>query len=57
VKVGDMITWEQPDRKDAGIVLEITPDDFAGSRALVLWQDEKVQWIACGVCEVVNESR
>lgn len=57
MKVGDLIMWEQPDRKDAGVVLEITADAFAGSKALVLWQDEKIQWIACGVCEVLNESR
>ena len=57
MKVGDLITWEQPDCKDTGVVLEITTDDFTGFRALVLWQDNKAQWVACGVCEVISESR
>jgi len=57
MKVGDMIAWEQPDQKDTGIVLEVTTDALAGSKALVLWHDEKIQYIACGVCEVINESR
>ena len=57
MEVGDMIMWQQPDRKDIGIVLEITADALAGSKALVLWHDEKIQWIACGVCGVINENR
>jgi hypothetical protein len=57
MKVGDLITWEQLDCKDTGVVLEITADDFTGFRALVLWQDNKAQWVACGVCEVISASR
>ena len=57
MKIGDMIIWEYAEHRDAGLVLEIAPDDFTGSKALVLWQDNKVQWVASACCEVINESR
>jgi hypothetical protein len=57
MKVGDMIIWETPGHRLAGLVLETASDDFTGSKALVLWQDNKVQWVASGCCEVINESR
>ena len=57
MKIGDMIIWEYAEHRDAGLVLEIAPDDFTGSKALVLWQDNKVQWVASACCEVINETR
>ena len=57
MQVGDMIIWEYAEHLESGLVLEIAPDSFTGSKALVLWQDNKAQWVACGVCEVISESR
>ena len=54
MKIGDMIKFED----DSGVVLEIDTDcGGTQGQALVLWQDGKAQWVACVVCEVINESR
>jgi hypothetical protein len=54
MKVGDMIKFDD----DSGVVLEIDTDsDFTHGQALVLWQDGKAQWVACVMCEVIDENR
>ena len=53
MKVGDLIKFED----DTGVVLQTYGDEYTQGMVLVLWRDGQTQWVACVVCEVINESR